>query len=1105
MRFGYNFHRRITPEWHRRYVDYNLLKQLAKHRKDGLKVYDKLQDSLQMLESFFTLRIEILRTSESELCDLFGLDVASSRIPDAAQICPFELTLLLEAFQEFQQDWRKLHWFVRVNTDAVDRIIEKLGRREQVDSASYRNIGSRWQSLREEWKNELSRGLERLRVLITDVTDGLASPRRGRGTSLYLARAFLPRPWSVPVTDEVIQAVQRGDFNFVIKALGFQGHVSKLSERKLQALAADLLRFSVMLRPEQAKEICNLLSSPEGFLIEHQVVKWAILTMGRRQKADTSREAMPHRQHHAAITLQPLRDILNACTRQLPEMLLTEDRLGRLPGHYAAMYDVPGNGFCSMFLPHEPDNHANAVSDAPQTLVASQIADWSRRLRRDLGSEVLESTDIEGLTPLHMAVMADHPKTVADMVCTIRDEYAIRGISYEEGGLAQIARELVPMALMNRIKVENVDEDVFTHLIRLTGVYAGCHAALTVAVQAGYTEATSFLFQDSILSRIYKTDHGPENVEYEFADERGWTPLFHACAWGKYDVVKRLLDFGGCSQIRTDHLGWTAKEHAALNGHLAVANLFEPSGLHDMTDGPVRVPARRIAQPRLHCAEGERIIIATLGTERVHDVVTEVNLSYCSSVYTPGSYDGVAYTLEVSAPGTTAQPRVVRLPILDDQINEPFVFPIPAAVEPRLVFRIIRQGAVGQDIMVGSGTALLEGNNRQLGAGRQSLIREQTIPILNRDTMAVAGTVTFTFLVANHFPHLQTPRKVDITRKAGDPPGLIGHRGLGQNLKTHKYLQIGENTVESFVSAAKLGASFVEFDVQVTKDHEAVIFHDFSLSESGTDVPVHDLTLDQFMYASNIQSPHGNPLSVLGPVHARDIEPSRQRSRSGGRHFEAGAIQIRDRMKHTVDFKLKGFKPNTRGDFIQDSFATLRELLVQVPEHVGMDIEIKYPRLHEATAAGVAPIGIDLNTFVDVALKAIHHHGGHRPIILSSFTPEICMLLSVKQKAYPVFFITNAGKVPMSDMERRAASVQVAVRFAQKWNLAGVVFACEPMLLCPRLVGYVKNRGLLCATYGTLNNVPENVKIQAEAGVDIIIADRVGLIAKSLAAIPAPK
>ena len=65
----------------------------------------------------------------------------------------------------------------------------------------------------------------------------------------------------------------------------------------------------------------------------------------------------------------------------------------------------------------------------------------------------------------------------------------------------------------------------------------------------------------------------------------------------------------------------------------------------------------------------------------------------------------------------------------------------------------------------------------------------------------------------------------------------------------------------------------------------------------------------------------------------------------------------------------------------------------------------------------------------------------------------------------------------MIDMEVRAANVQVAVKFAQRWKLAGIVFACEPLLLSPRFVGFVKSRGLVCATYGVLNNNPGKVKV----------------------------
>lgn len=137
----------------------------------------------------------------------------------------------------------------------------------------------------------------------------------------------------------------------------------------------------------------------------------------------------------------------------------------------------------------------------------------------------------------------------------------------------------------------------------------------------------------------------------------------------------------------------------------------------------------------------------------------------------------------------------------------------------------------------------------------------------------------------------------------------------------------------------------------------------------------------------------------------------------------------------------------------------------------------EYPRVHEAFEAGIAPISIDINIFVDTILDVIAHFGRGRNIILSSFTPDICILLAIKQKLYPVLFVTNAGKRPLSDKERRAGSLQIAVRFAKQWGLAGIVVAADSLLMCPRLIKSIKNQGLICGTYNGLNNEPGNVEV----------------------------
>ncbi|RWA09283.1 hypothetical protein EKO27_g5814 [Xylaria grammica] len=304
---------------------------------------------------------------------------------------------------------------------------------------------------------------------------------------------------------------------------------------------------------------------------------------------------------------------------------------------------------------------------------------------------------------------------------------------------------------------------------------------------------------------------------------------------------------------------------------------------------------------------------------------------------------------------------------------------------------------------------------------------------------------------------------------------------------------------KSFIAAADAGASFVEFDVQVTRDLTPVIYHDFSLSESGTDIPIHDLTVDQYKYASSVQTSHRIPDTdkkedSCVPLFAK----ARPRSLSQSCGVDPGVSQIRDRLKHTVDFREKGMKSNIRGDVIQQPLATLKDLFDEVPKTVGFNIEIKYPRFHETVGAGVAPVALELNLCVDTILEQVHLYGGDRPIVFSSFTPEVCILLSLKQRAYPVMFITNAGKLPMIDVEKRAANMHVAVKFAKLWNLAGIVFASEPLLLCPRLINYVKSFGLVCASYGPRNSLPDDVVVQALAGLDVLILDRVGLVAKTL-------
>ena len=267
-----------------------------------------------------------------------------------------------------------------------------------------------------------------------------------------------------------------------------------------------------------------------------------------------------------------------------------------------------------------------------------------------------------------------------------------------------------------------------------------------------------------------------------------------------------------------------------------------------------------------------------------------------------------------------------------------------------------------------------------------------------------------------------------------------------------------------------------------------MIYHDFLVSETGIDAPVHTLTLDQFLHIGKghtpqPSSPDSPPDTVAGERTAgRPSDSTSRRLRSYSvdhghqkKLYDYHAAQQNERIKHTRDFKEKGFKGNSRGSFIQEPFTTLEEMFKKLPESTGFNIEMKYPMLYESEEHEMDQYAVELNSFVDTVLTMVYDKMSNRNIIFSSFNPDVCLMLSFKQPSIPVLFLTDAGTSAVGDV--RAASLQEAIRFASRWNLLGIVSAAEPLVACPRLIRVVKESSLVCVSYGTLNNDPKNVQV----------------------------
>jgi glycerophosphodiester phosphodiesterase len=115
-----------------------------------------------------------------------------------------------------------------------------------------------------------------------------------------------------------------------------------------------------------------------------------------------------------------------------------------------------------------------------------------------------------------------------------------------------------------------------------------------------------------------------------------------------------------------------------------------------------------------------------------------------------------------------------------------------------------------------------------------------------------------------------------------------------------------------------------------------------------------------------------------------------------------------NRMRYTRNYKLNKGKGNDRGS-IQGPFTTLEQVLKQVPINVGFNLECKYPMIDECEQEEMDFVNVELNWWVDngtplsmgtlttLVLKVVYDNLNGRDIIFSSFHPDICMMLALKQ------------------------------------------------------------------------------------------------------------
>ena len=234
-----------------------------------------------------------------------------------------------------------------------------------------------------------------------------------------------------------------------------------------------------------------------------------------------------------------------------------------------------------------------------------------------------------------------------------------------------------------------------------------------------------------------------------------------------------------------------------------------------------------------------------------------------------------------------------------------------------------------------------------------------------------------------------------------------GHRGLGAGVRNDipGYDELQENTVASFNYAGSHGADMVELDVSLTRDQKVVVYHDLVLddTQTGKRVAIRDLFYEE------LQTHRYQPI-------VRDVvrDPSNSQK------------VLKLRSKNVAD-------PDTA------MFELLRTVLQRVNPKTAINIEIKYPNpLKDKPGQWYPCQPFDLNEYLDIILAELCFFVGDREIMFSSFEPDVCSALKLKQRKYPVFLLTrNGGYDPPTSDEKRN-NIELGINFAAAMQLSGV-------------------------------------------------------------------
>ncbi len=423
--------------------------------------------------------------------------------------------------------------------------------------------------------------------------------------------------------------------------------------------------------------------------------------------------------------------------------LIETDVFGRLPLHYAALYGFTKT--CEELL--------------------QRMQKWDQL--RIQGAEWSTIEDSDGCTPLHLSLIGGHTLTAKALLRHYGKD-AYQQIIDLPGSCLVLAVRLNQVEVVRLLIEGGIDLSYATDL---------GETALHVATRLNHIECVKALMEGT---PSCKADlNARERIN-------GWTPLMVACAEGHTQLLEVLIE-AGADPLIADTSGWTAKEHAALRGYMAIVRKLayedaaaqqhiqrRPDSLGSLS--ALKVDASSLLGQPL--PRTESVIIISMGSPDTKSDIQPVELD--SKALKAGTETGSRHELfvRISVKGASKETSVINLPVMEDFRTKPFVFTSRTPSKVQMLFDLVRKNARPEGQMLGRAVASLEHIKPKVGSSRYGIQGHISVPFLAVDTLDTIGTANFNLTLVMPFthPNLASNRSLDYWK---DPivPTIVGHRG----------------------------------------------------------------------------------------------------------------------------------------------------------------------------------------------------------------------------------------------------------------------------------------------------------------------------------------